>query len=372
MTSSSQLNSIEQKFLCQVLRSFVDETPLPAIPNSIGWDRLHWVLSVNRILPVFHHTIGREKLLECDAPTTLVDLWNQRSRGVARRNRRIPPAAVEMSNFLAEAGILCVVTRGISLLYRAYGDEGLRPMSDIDMLVPRNQAGSVVSRFSSAGRYPFTKSKNQVVCEVGGCQIEIHWHIIKRKFSGSIDFSELLAEPETLSTEWGELKVLSPENELIGVISHHFLHHDMDRLQKVVDVALLCARFDLDWEYVRDWAERAQLLTMFQFTLSLVDHLLETNFHTLLRTPSPRHFDSKTFAPYMSRLFGRDTRRTRARRLATSVAIVDGADYKVRMVLRFARKKDIQKLLARPYDSRKAPRPQEAGISNADGAPPVS
>jgi len=44
----------------------------------------------------------------------------------------------------------------------------------------------------------------------------------------------------------------------------------------------------------------------------------------------------------------------------------------VRMVLRFARKKDIQKLLARPYDSRKAPRPQESGISNAGGVPVVS
>jgi len=326
---------------------------------------MHWALSVNRLIPFFYHVIGAQSLRELDVPEAFVDLWDANSRAVLRSNRRATRASLEISNFLAKADIPCVVMRGASILYRAYGDERLRPMFDVDMAIPKDRADDLVSLFSDTSPYAFTKSNHQIVCEVGRVMIEIHWHIIKRKFADSLDFGRLLQEPEELVTEWGELRVPTQEHELIGVIAHHFLHHDMDRLLKVLDVAMLCDRFSVDWDYIRDWAERAGLLEVFQFTLSLVDRLLDTDFHARLGAPDLRHFDERTFEPYLTKLFGRDTRRAWARRLATSIALVDGAGFRVQMLRRHTRNQNFKDILTVPYDARKAARLRTARTPSA-------
>jgi hypothetical protein len=346
------LDRAERDFLCQVLKNFVFEVPPPTPPASIRWDRLHWALAVNRLIPIFCHALQHENLRGYEVPEPNLEYWQRYSLAVVRKNLSDTRAAVEIARFLSEVGIPTVVIRGISLMYRVYGDPMLRPTSDVDLLIPKDLKTEVVERFAGAERYPFKTSNNQLVCDVDGSKIEIHWYMIKRWFAFTFDFTPLMASPEKLETEWGELLVLSPENELIGVICHGFIHHDMDTLLKILDVALLCSRRELDWDYVRDWAERSRLQSVFLFTLSLVDHLLDTSLYSKLEPQGGRRPSSEAFEPYESRMFGFDRRRDWGRRLATSVSVAQTGGHKLQMVLRFARKKDFARLLKRPFDTR--------------------
>ncbi len=102
-----------------------------------------------RLLPLVYRNLGADAF---DAEVA------GRLKGLYRRswshNQLIFKRAAEAISALEGAGIQTLVTKGASLALLSYGDVGVRPMDDVDVLVPLARAGEAIEVLGAAGWKP--------------------------------------------------------------------------------------------------------------------------------------------------------------------------------------------------------------------------
>ena len=348
MSTRILLSPNEQNFLCHVLSSFITGETLPALPEAVQWDRFQKVLALNGLIPIFHHCMK-----DSGIPKSYLDAWQHRAIGNLVRSRRHTSATVKLFEILDAADIQAVALRGIVLSHWIYSDPLHRPMADVDILVAKESVPRILTQLASHGYSPQKISRNQVVYSIDSCKFEIHWNLIKTRFP--MNFEPWIITRRKVLSELGPIFSLDPENELIELIAHAFIHHDVDTLLKVLDIALLCQKEHINWEYVSDWCERASMGKIFVFTLGLVDHLLQTNLrtHLYLRGKQP-DLSAHVFAPYVLRMFGHDRRINFLRRRKNYLSLTCGSWMNLRLMWRLTRQRDMKYFLRIDFDDRKA------------------
>lgn len=153
---------------------------------------------------------------------------------------------------LVGAGVSVLVLKGMSLAGRLYSDPALRPMTDLDLLVPRGQVQVAVRLIQGCG-YRVQKTTYHTVLwggPGGKINVELHWSLIPSP-SGStsqagLDWFWAASEPfEPLPG-----RILSPEASLLYLSAHLMLQHGSGpRLIWLYDLHLLLTRYAkiLDW-----------------------------------------------------------------------------------------------------------------------------
>lgn len=348
MRARMQLTTSERTYLTQVLRAFVTDGTPPAPPGAIGWDRFQAVLRLNGLTPIFYHCVGRDGV-----PASVAADGRRVALRSLARNCVYTRAAVKLFGILEDAAIPALGLRGVILSHWIYDDPMLRPMTDVDLLVEKESAPRIVDVLTRHGYAPANVSRNQLVYRIDGCKMEIHWNLIKRILPR--DFAPWIATRRRLATSHGDLFGLSASHELIELVCHGFIHHDVDTLLKVVDIALLCRKEPIDWAYVREWSERQSLDRIFAFTLGFVDFLLGTRLHAELGIGAPRSTSTdQVFEAYAARLFGHDRRRHLLRRRVNFFFLAQGPTAKLRLLRRFVRNRDLKNLVTYGFDTRRA------------------
>jgi len=128
----------------------------PAPAAAAAWRR--WRAAVEfddvdhgstRLLPLVYRNLGADAF---DAEVA------GRLRGLYRRswshNQLIFKRAAETIALLEDAGIETLLTKGASLALLSYGDVGVRPMDDVDVLVPIERTMAAIDALSAAGWKP--------------------------------------------------------------------------------------------------------------------------------------------------------------------------------------------------------------------------
>jgi hypothetical protein len=128
----------------------------PAPAAAAAWQR--WRAAVEfddvdhgstRLLPLVYRNLGAGAF---DAEVA------GRLKGLYRRswshNQLIFKRAAEAIAVLGGAGIETLVTKGASLALLSYGDVGVRPMDDVDVLVPLERTTEAIETLSGAGWSP--------------------------------------------------------------------------------------------------------------------------------------------------------------------------------------------------------------------------
>ncbi|MFP5389111.1 MAG: nucleotidyltransferase family protein [Thermoleophilia bacterium] len=128
----------------------------PAAAAATAWRR--WRAAVEfddidhgstRLLPLVYRNLGADAF---DAEVA------GRLKGLYRRswshNQLIFKRAAEAISVLADAGIETLLTKGASLALLSYGDVGVRPMDDVDVLVPLDRTTEAIEALSAAGWKP--------------------------------------------------------------------------------------------------------------------------------------------------------------------------------------------------------------------------
>lgn len=348
MSGWMQLTAFERTYLVRVLRAFVTGGTAPMPEGAIDWGRFQTVLRLNGLTPIFHRCAGTEGV-----PPAVVEAGRQVALRSLARNCVYTRAAVKLFAMLDEASIPALGLRGVILSHWIYDDPLLRPMTDVDVLVAKHDAARIVAALARHGYTAVNVSRNQLLYRIDGCKIEIHWNLIKRILPR--DFEPWITTRQRLATSHGDLFGLSASHELIELVCHGFIHHDVDTLLKVVDIALLCHKESIDWTYVREWCERQSLDRIFAFTLGFVDFLLGSRLHGELGVGTPYDATtSRVFEPYAARLFGQDRRRDLLRRRVNFLRLAQGPDAKMRMLRRFFRNRDLKNLVTHGFDTRRA------------------
>jgi hypothetical protein len=128
----------------------------PAPAAALAWQRWREAVEFDavdhgstRLLPLVYRNLG--------AGAFDVEVGG-RLKGLYRRswshNQLIFKRAAEAIGLLAEAGIETLITKGASLAILSYGEVGVRPMDDVDVLVPIERTAEAIELLSGAGWSP--------------------------------------------------------------------------------------------------------------------------------------------------------------------------------------------------------------------------
>lgn len=173
----------------------------------------------------------------------------------------------ELSQALQEHHIPMVALKGLALAPMIYPADELRPMRDMDVLVPRDKEQEVARIVRNLGfELPedqptkFMRDTHQLpnaTKKVNGFTIslEIHHDALSRDAPGSFFYEDVATELQTI--RWRELALLTLGHEqMLHQVCRHLeaLHPGgILKLINVMDVVLYCERFiaQIDWQRVK-------------------------------------------------------------------------------------------------------------------------
>lgn len=195
---------------------------------------------------------------------------------------------------LSDAGVETRLLKGVALTFDSYRSPGLRPMTDLDMLVRRTDVKTAVAALGQAG-YAVTSVAwegpgllLEINHEVGlrprmgalRLPIDLHWHLFH-----PADFRDADFERWTWSAprELGESECLGlrPEAAVLNLAGHAHLQRRRV-LRRRHDLAEFLVRVgdEVDWNQVFAWARRTRL------EIALRRALIALRHHWRLKLPA--------------------------------------------------------------------------------------
>jgi hypothetical protein len=176
-------------------------------------------------------------------------------RDTAAKNRRLFDAGRRLLTALAEAGIATLVLKGGALASHGYRDLGLRPMSDLDVVVPTGQADAAVQALERAGweaRTPVTPALVRMrhatdLLETGtSFKCDLHWHVYWECCAPDAD-DDLWAASVPLDFEGVPTRTLGPADQLLHLCVHGSRRARRPLLLWIPDALLVLRAGGIDW-----------------------------------------------------------------------------------------------------------------------------
>lgn len=242
-----------------------------AAMEPADWTALTDIARQHRILPLMHARL-RGDGAAWPVPQSLRDGAAEAFRTASFRAIRARRALVQAVQTLTDNGVATVGLKGVYLAFHAYADAGLRPLRDIDLLVPQDRAVEAWQMLLATGIIPnvdeigdindYLKVKHQLPalwCPVNAVTIELH----HRAFHGSGSDPDVTDDPgfadALVRHAAGGVSIayMGPEHLLLHLIVHSAHDHRFDNGPGIfADVESLLATHRLDWAMVWRLADR--------------------------------------------------------------------------------------------------------------------
>jgi hypothetical protein len=323
----------EADMICSAIGSFVKKVKPPPLPSGLDWPRLERIGGRNSVMPILLSILDNSQV-----PKDMVRRWRQLSVGAELFYQRAKKAAIKVCRIFEEEGIPAVVLRGMALTQSVYADPALRPMVDVDILVPESVRQVLPQIMKKQGFVAKLTLRSQFVYRIDGVVFEIHWSLLTpKRYRNIVDSATWLESRRLIRTDDGALYCLSPENELLELVCHSFIHHEVNNLLQLLDIALVSNLNALDWDYLVSWCRDASVTRLFFFTVGLADQLFKLGLRERLdevgvAMPS---LCKDMLDAYRASLFGADTRWQFMRRKANLLRVAESPMVKLRQAVRF-------------------------------------
>ena len=265
--------SAERALLVAAARAFLHEEPVArtlATVDALDWD---WILrraEAERFAPILYAVLGA-----LPSPVPILD--RLRPAWLAWRRQHLL-GVEQLSRLLAafeREGIPALTLKGPALGEMLYRDPGLRPFTDLDLLVRAADVRRAVSLLSALGyrhqdpghsleydlawrqsaRFASAESPADLV------PVDLHWGLLD--YPGiargpSMDLEEIWERSVKVGAWSQAARGLCPEDLLIYLALHWAVHHAFSGALWGLDLALLLRRHGggLDWEAVVERARR--------------------------------------------------------------------------------------------------------------------
>ena len=211
------------------------------------------------------------------------------------QNMRAHRRLVGLLQALERAGVPCILLKGLALAEAVYGDWGVRPMADVDLLVRPGDLDQAAGALANQGYLPpaarsgerspaFARRFHgeQSFCPQNGTGmcVDLHTHLVAPTWfraSTRIELEPLWARARPLSIDGAAVLQLAAEDELLYLCLHAAVNHDLTAVRLFVDIdRLIRIAPALDWnvcvERALDWRVRNAVY----FALDLARQLLGT------------------------------------------------------------------------------------------------
>ncbi len=249
-----------ERALTQLIRSAFppdgNAVRAPLIPTS-AWERLAQTAQWHGLAPLVYAALQQNGAGSELPPTVRESLrFAYLKTHVASDLARQVLARVQ-ADFAAD-GIPLLALKG-SALAPLYPDAALRPLGDLDVLIPRAQARRAGALLQAQGFAPTPELANdfQFAFANEACfirrgkrpaQIDLHWHVFPAAYYRErIPIAWFWERTQEIRAHDRAMRIFSPAAQLLHLCSHFTLQHGSARLLWSYDLALLLARAPLDW-----------------------------------------------------------------------------------------------------------------------------
>jgi len=222
------------------------------------WEYLLHIAQIHRLGPMLYVRLKREDLVSA-IPEKVQRQLKKAHRRHTFRNLNIYRELVSVTRILESANIPSIALKGAFLAYFAYPDVGMRPMRDLDLLLPPEQAIQAFELLKAHGYKPMFDGAPEAyfadrihlppLTGPGGITIELH-HRLTAPDSNANGFEHALwARSISIMVGGTHVKFLSHEDLLLHLCIHAILDHQLDLGPlSLADVALLIESKPVDWQ----------------------------------------------------------------------------------------------------------------------------
>ncbi len=217
----------------EALRCFLNDQPY-RLPPPPGLEEVHR----NGLSGCLAYQVQRHGHPDADFALAMKDLYKSSFFKWARYQALLE----ELEGPLERAGLEVILLKGSALARTVYPSPGIRPLSDVDMLVRPDQRGELGRLLSAAGMVE--SSDGLMFSDRQGRQIDVHGPDVGRaeRYCG-LSGEEAWADCRPLegSRVW---RGLGPRTALAH-LAVHALKHSYSRMIWLVDIALVARQPDL-------------------------------------------------------------------------------------------------------------------------------
>jgi hypothetical protein len=271
---------IDSDRLIARLTGHASDASVPFTPN---WERAVELAERHSVAEVLYACV---KQGSCSPPPSVVEeLRRTYLSGAARNVRRF----LELSRILGAfrtASIAVIPLKGAFLAEAVYADIALRPMSDVDLLVPLPEMARSLETLRALGYasdYEFDHLAEEAISQhmplmhgPNGVVVELHWTIVDPLLRTEFRETDLQGvwDRAVLATVAGvPVQALCPTDLLLQLCLHVAAQHRFDgaTLQGYVDMAAVVKRYGdaIDWEAFASRARNWRIANGVQLALLL-------------------------------------------------------------------------------------------------------
>jgi hypothetical protein len=230
-----------------------------------------------------------EQIKDLALPDELMEELRESYLSTAASNVRHYHDLAKVLGMLKEEGISVIVLKGAHLAEIVYGNIGLRPMCDVDLLVRKDDLSMAQTRLIEAGYYPFNSR----------LPLDIHWSIEHNIVPPlPIDIKGIWERAEVARIAGVEVLVLSPEDLLLHLCIHLSFHHlfEYAGVRSLCDITETIRHYEgrIDWNVIRDRAKTWRANHAVELSLLLARELLDADIpETVLPKRKAEYLDSQ-------------------------------------------------------------------------------
>jgi hypothetical protein len=296
MGNSLQKQPIDNQTLCQIIleSAKISEDSF----SALDWNALAHKAHAEGIGPLLYWKLSKSEQFS-SLPEETRNFLRILYAGTKMQNQRRFKDLKTLSNLFYQANISAVVLKGACFALTIYPDIGLRPMSDMDLLIPKAKLAEA-ARIAKGLGYEEVRSdafpslRNFLEYDIVMLKrsesfniLELHNSVLANKaFTFAVPVEWFWTHTEPLSTksnvDFENLSMLSPTVQVLYTSAHAILKHGEHVLLRwYFDLDLLVRFYDarIDWDFLLSQAQA------FKWSSALSAALLQT--HSYFDTPIP-------------------------------------------------------------------------------------
>lgn len=280
------------KSLLLDMLSPVRDVPLSHLASltEADWQALLGMAKQHRLEPLLHWQLGQKNLREA-IPAAHRAVLEQGFRRTAIRSLHLQRELIQIHKILETASIPYIALKGAALAFHVYPHPALRPLRDLDILVPRTQILAAHQAFMDSGAktvdgyslnpevtLSIMHHLSPLMVANGQIGIELHAHLFHRKENGE-ETTDLSDTPDFWSrciqqpVAGTPLTFPSDTDLLLHLIIHAVYDHAFNNGPLLLsDLALLIQQGGVDWPLFWQLAEQHGMLKGCVLALRLMEH----------------------------------------------------------------------------------------------------
>ena len=232
------------------------------------WNRLLELADGQQLGPLLWWRL-KTRGFESAVPAAVRTRLRRRAQSAAMQNLAVYASLGRMLPRLETAGIPVIVLKGAVLASELYRDICLRPMLDIDLLVPAEALAAAGRIFEEDGYRPLQRYTVEAVLESrrhlprhikrGAPSYEIHWNLLPPGRAWAVEIDGFWRRARPVRLAGAETQSLDPTDHLLYLCAHAAYGHQFAKgLRAACDIAETIRRDpeELDWQVFVERAGR--------------------------------------------------------------------------------------------------------------------